>query len=230
MIGAVGSGKTVYWSMLLHEPVGYFSRRGAFLEIEGNCQGLYEWYEKLGQGSWPPKTIPMEINTAEIRMTRKSRMRLREYQFLLSDVAGEIFSEYGPGESSRLGFGSDLSECSGLALFFSAVDRFAIQRLDHHYLRFLELLADESRSKKIRTPTAIILTKCDLLGGPLTESEVATYLSVHYPKAWSGAQSLLTNYKLFGTSAVGPLGPDGNPRDLKPFGLWDPLLWLAASI
>jgi hypothetical protein len=235
LLGPKGVGKTVYGCMLIHQPIAVPAAHRISVDVNDQVGFLCSQYRYLSEGQWAPATSSLNRCYTEVIIRKKKLLGERQYRMHLLDTSGEQWSlidpEYHNGHHQTHSVLPELSECAGLVIFFAVDDPASAwfdSGADLTYANNLGRMAFGQPRGRFPMPVAVVLTKCDLMPDLLGNPQLAAnYMQNRYPFAFAQICTRLETFKIFPVSSVGSLDADGNPRELKPFGLWDPIFWLA---
>jgi GTPase SAR1 family protein len=219
IIGPRGVGKTVYSSVLTHEPAARLSSLGFNLDLEGDSEGVLSAYDRLRSGDWPRGSF--RIQRFAFTLRKKSSGVPRSWRITLWDTMGGEWTER---QWPILEYQKEKDNIFALLVLIeipASTNGHAETDFD-----LASTFAYAARAFEGK-PIALVLTKSDRYPQILhDEALMERYVLEHYPSLWNTARVTRERIRFFAVSATGPLSRDGKPVTLVPRGIWNPIVWL----
>jgi len=255
MFGARYVGKTVYGSMLIHNHSSGFSKNKIRVELVDKGSILYQYYPYLLKGEWAPATQPGYMGThhkAEIIIKRNKFFRSSNISLRFLDISGEEWNDCFDPEfkskshnvvtkfkNNRFTVINSLMYCKALSIFiepkppYNGHPNFVLdieaEKLDYYYANIIAQIG--YYKGKFTKPTAIIITKCDLVNGLFDSTDLLhEYISCKYPLTYNQIINNFKLYKFFAVSSVGHVNEKGKPINIDPVGIWEPIFWIVSKL
>ena len=222
-LGASGSGKTVYLTILTdtlshpRQPLHVVSRGAFSITLQQNT------VRALQHCRFPEKT-PSEPDRwnwvhCQVRQKKKSP----PLELIMPDLAGEALAEEIDHPDTFPVIRVFLAKCDGLFIMADAA-RMAEGSKDQDFfgmklLSFLSKMEENPKQGWHTKPIAIILSKADECESCFEDPH--TFTREHSPGVWHQCEERFTNYKMFATGVAGACAYRHDPR-----GIIEPFEWL----
>jgi len=216
IVGPIGAGKTVYSSVLVHEPAARLSSLGFDLDVEGDSERVFSAYDSLRRGDWPSASF--NTNSFAVTLRKKGLGKPRSWRITLWDTMG------GDWNKRQWPVQEYLKDNIFALLVLIEVPALANGQVETDF----DLACTFEHAARVfeDKPIAVVLTKSDRHPELIDdEASVERYVLEHYPSLWNTARVKRERIRFFAVSATGPLS-DGNPATLIPRGIWNPIIWL----
>lgn len=209
VLGDSNVGKTVFLGFLLDM---LSQRARGFEAIPRGPHSVNLQQVVISYMAWrmfPPKT-PIESdqwNWAYYEVCQHAR-RDKWIDLITPDVAGEAVAAEIASPSTFAIIQKLLNKSTGILLLMDAAlaangsaqpDFFALKMLS-----YIDALNSKKNRKKIETPVAIVLTKCDYV--PEAFEDPRRFAQANLNRLWNLCDSRLARYEFFASSVVGSIG------------------------
>lgn len=254
LIGFTKSGKTVFLTMLFNQFTSkkidgvLFSSYGSETaeEVRNNLNLLYS-------RKWLPPTAISSVFPFRAIASLESGLNRKNFKIEIDDYAGEFSQELNNDKQVRQSAYIDYVMKSDV--IFIAIDGETILKaiysndyskthlIENFYITALQLIREAKGvpiEKRMKTPVAIIIMKCDLFypffgkieNLAINGNSVSTWENAHKFHLTQSIQRLTefcvskcSNYEIFFTSAVGKLEDNMPSSTLNPENITQPLVW-----
>jgi hypothetical protein len=260
LIGFTRSGKTVYLTMLFNE---FMPKK-----IDGVLFSTYgsETAEEVGKNlnllyakKWLLPTKVSSVFPFRAIASLESGLTRKKFKIEIDDFAGEYSEEI--KDESWIHKSKYFDNVMKSDVIFFTIDGECIlnsiknqdtsqtHSLENSYITALKLIMEGKGvplERKMKTPVALIVTKCDLFYSYFEKFDnmatsgksVTTWDSGHKHVIQQSIQRLLdycegnlSNYQIFYTTSVGKLDDDNTPSSsLKPENITKPIIWALHNV
>lgn len=240
LLGASGSGKTVYLSILLDMLSSGDSGLKALPKNSFSIAAQTRTLAALQDRSFPEKTPSESDQWNWVQCELKSERTPKQPVHLITpDLAGEAIAQ----EFERPGSSPAIRElvrrsqavimlCDAMAICRNntSEDHFALQMAT--YLFAIKEQQADYRSRQFDTPIAVVFTKCDECQEVLTAPE--EFARNNTPRLVSFCENTFPNHQFFAAGVAGSLAtiydPHGRrvrvPLHAEPCGIVEPVEWI----
>ena len=236
VVGPVCVGKTVFCSVLAHEPAAQVSKLEFDIEVEGTSE-LFPCYEHLRSGEWPTATMPGFHSKIDVILRKRGIFRSKSLKIRLIDTAGGEWSDlYHPDgdvpDSWRDKFlRFYIARLAGLILLAETA---RVGEDPQETASRDSLMASTfTRAAALygKKPIALVLTKADREPEIMSSTRaLQAYILRTYPILWNSLRAKVSKVSLFAISSTGVLDESDKVKVLKPQNIWEPIIWIANNI
>lgn len=196
LVGYVGGGKTTFTALFVYACQFIRGIPNFRFVMEESSTVVRTGLEQLLSGEWPSLTLRSESRTrTKIALSRKKGLSSRRVNLTINDVSGEIWREVaehsenpGPRLSQLIRENPSVISLQRAAKYLVTVNCSDFDKWDSEQLYILDLfraIRAINGGRKVRKPTAVILTKIDLLPQSVQEKSPEEIMRTHLPFVYS---------------------------------------------
>jgi hypothetical protein len=240
LVGAPGSGKTVYLTVLFSKLEAYQDGAVSFRPYGvDTVEAVSRNLSLLKQGQWLPRTALGTVSYFRASATFGRGLFASRHTVEFGDYAGEQAQEFSSASEQWLHRSDYFKYVLSSDIVFLAVDAtlltesgsYAISEVQDRLAAVLNLMADDKgipADRKMRIPVALLVLKADVLGGgTMAEQRALEKLD----RLVSIGSIRCSAFQPFFVSSIGNLASSDRPPDtIKPIRVLEPLIWAISRI
>ena len=243
VIGASGSGKTVYLGLLMDMLTRHVGLLRSTARGPMSISLQQTTTTALATGWFPEKTVTTPEHWHWVHCQFNCRRRRRPIELVIPDISGEALATETERSGRYPAIRSLLAKCAG---FMVMADAELLQSGDHSQdfvtLKLLSLVGElreehlrrRSRAPE-RRPLALVLSKADKCDGLFENPR--EFAEAHASALWSDCRSRFPRHEVFACSVTGATAYRDNygrrqqvPLRIEPRGIIEPFGWLMGAL
>jgi hypothetical protein len=243
VIGASGSGKTVYLGLLMDMLTRHVGLLRSTARGPMSISLQQTTTTALATGWFPERTSSLPEHWHWVHCQFNCRRRRRPIELVIPDVSGEALAVETERAGRHPAIRSLLAKCAGVLVL---ADAELLQASDHSQdfvtLKLLSLIG-ELRDEKLRgrrrgperRPLALVLTKADRCDGLFEDPH--EFAEAHASALWSDCRARFPRHEVFASSVTGATAFRDSygrrqlvPLRIEPHGIVEPFGWLMTEL
>lgn len=242
VIGASGSGKTVYLGLLMDMLTRHVGLLRSTARGPMSISLQQTTTTALATGWFPEKTVAAPEHWHWVHCQFNCRRRRRPVELVIPDVSGEALAIETEKSGRYPAIRSLLAKCAGIMVL---ADAEVLQSGDHSQdfvtLKLLSLIGElrEERARRRRgperRPLALVLTKADKCDGLLENPR--EFADAHASALWNDCRERFPKHEVFACSVTGATAYRDSygrrqqvPLRIEPHGIVEPFGWLMTEL
>jgi hypothetical protein len=243
VIGAGGSGKTVYLGLLMDMLTRHVGLLRSTARGPMSISLQQTTTTALATGWFPERSSPMPEHWHWVHCQFNCRRRRRPIELVIPDISGEALAVETERPGRYPAIRSLLAKCAGVMVL---ADAELLQASDHSQdfvtLKLLSLIG-ELRDEKARgrrrgaerRPLALVFTKADRCDGLFENPR--EFAEAHAGALWSDCRARFPRHEVFASSVTGATAFRDSygrrqlvPLRIEPHGIVEPFGWLMTEL
>ncbi len=242
VLGASGSGKTVYLGLLMDMLTRHVGLLRSTARGPLSISLQQTTTTALATGWFPEKTPPTPEHWHWVHCQFNCRRRRRPLELVIPDISGEALATETERSNRYPAIRSLLAKCAAVMIL---ADAERLQSSDHSHdfltLKLLSLIGERrderTRGRRIpeRRPLAIVFTKADKVDGLMENPR--EFAESHAGALWSDCRERFPRHEAFASSVTGATAYRDSygrrqhvPLRIEPHGIIEPFSWLMTEL